>query len=176
MEVWKDIPGYEGIYQASTLGRIRSKPGKTTHSNIHGLRRWKTRILKEKCKKTREMRVTLWKDKKPKDHLVHRLIAATFIPKLNGKDCVNHKDGNPRNNNITNLEWCDHKENNNHAFDTRLIKTAIPTQIYIANEVKRFRSMSKASEYLGLSPGAISNAHTRGENKVAGVRFTIHEE
>lgn len=172
MEIWKDIPDYEGTYQASTFGRIRTKPGKTTHSVKHGIRTWKTRILKEKNQNDRAIRVTLWKNKQSKDYLVHRLVATTFLPKPDGKDYINHKDGNPRNNHIINLEWCDHKENNNHAFDNGLMTTNRVTILHL-NKPKTFRSMAKASRYLGLNSGAISNANQRGQKQVAGVRFEV---
>ena len=112
-EVWKHIPNYEGLYQASNFGRIRSVEGKTTESVWHGTRVWKGRILKNKTKIPQEcgFRVTLWKDKKSLDLLVARLVCMTFygVPKnMNNKDVklrmtVNHKDGNRFNNNIENL-------------------------------------------------------------------------
>ena len=77
-EVWKDIPGYEDIYQASNYGRIRSSEGKTTYSRKHGVRHWKSRVLKLKVDNQFSKRVSLWKDGKQKDFLVHRLVAATF--------------------------------------------------------------------------------------------------
>ena len=175
METWKDIPGYEGIYQASTHGRIRSAPGKTTHSVRHGIRKWQTRIMKPKTKTSRAIRVTLWKDKQSKDYLVHRLVATTFLPKPDGKDCINHKDGNPKNNNITNLEWCDHRENSNHAFDTGLMTSNKKTKLWIDGKQHEFRSMSKASEYLGFNHGAISVARYRGRNTLNGIKFEVQE-
>lgn len=121
--MWKDIPGYEGIYEASTTGGIRSKEGKVTYSTLHGKRKWESRILKQKVGKDRCCRVNLYKNKKENTLLVHRLVAFTFIPTVPGKEYVNHIDGNRLNNAVENLEWCDHKENNNHAFDTGLIQT-----------------------------------------------------
>ena len=115
MEKWKDIPGYEGSYEVSNKGRVRSKKGKTTYTKRHGKRVWKSRVLKEKNKTAREQRVDLWKEGEPKTFLVHRLVAMAFIPNPENKPCINHKDGDPRNNKIGNLEWCTYKENENHA-------------------------------------------------------------
>ena len=119
---WRDIPGYEGIYQASSDGQIRTVDGKVTHSVRHGKRVWKGRVLKQKISKDKSCRVELYKNKKSKTWLVHRLVAITFIPKVYGKDYINHIDGNRLNNSVNNLEWCNYTENNNHAFDNDLMK------------------------------------------------------
>lgn len=171
MEIWKDVVGYEGLYEVSNKGLVRTKEGKVTHSSLHGLRVWKTRILKEKNKKSRDVRVDLWKDKKPKTFLVHRLVAMAFVENNDTlKNCVNHKDGNPRNNNASNLEWCDHTENNNHAFDNDLMSTN--KKITLVNketgEKHEFRSMSKAGLFLGKSDKYISAILIKGKTSACG--------
>ena len=155
-EFWKDIKGYEGIYEVSNHGRVRTHKDKTTHSVRHGIRHWKQRILKPKTTKTREPRVALWKDKKSKDYLVHRLVAIAFIP---------NPDGNPENNHVSNLEWATYKENNNHAFDNNLIKTGMSV-ILVDKETKEmhmFRSMAMASKFLGHNPGYLSGILSHGQ-------------
>lgn len=173
--MWKDIPGYEGIYEASTTGQIRSKEGKVTYSERHGKRVWKSRVLKQKIGKDKCCRVTLYKNKKEKTLLVHRLVAATFLTKINGKEFVNHIDGNRLNNAVENLEWCNHTENNNHAFDNDLIKTG--KKVILKNlktgEIEHFRSLSKASEQLGKNVGYISNSIKRGSLNVEGYEVYI---
>ena len=81
-ELWKDIPGYEGIYQASTLGNIRTCEDKTTHTERHGIRHWKQRTLKQKkCRNSKgriDARVSLWKDGKERTWLVSRLVGLTW--------------------------------------------------------------------------------------------------
>lgn len=69
-EIWKEINGYEGIYEVSNHGRVRTHKDKITHSQRHGIRHWKQRILKPKSTKTREPRVSLWKNKRSKDYLI----------------------------------------------------------------------------------------------------------
>ena len=124
-ENWKPIPCYEDSYEASSLGRIRTKEGKTTYTQKHGIRHWKQKILQYKCKngdiKT-GYRVDLWKDGKPKTILVARLVASTFIENqlFNNKMTVNHIDGNRLNNKVENLEWCSLKENIQKAFENNL--------------------------------------------------------
>ena len=174
-ETWKDIPDYKGIYQASNLGRIRSIDGKQTHSVIHGIRTWKGKVLKNKTRIPRKegYRVTLWKDKTPKDFLVARLVCMTFYGKPNDfndktrsqKMTVNHKDGNRLNNDIKNMEWLTLKENVKHAFDNDLMPTC--SEVYLINkEMKafKFRSFSKASEFLGKSHGYVSGQIKRKQN------------
>ena len=160
-EIWKDIPEYEGLYEASSHGRVRSKEGKVTYSEYHGERVWKSRILKEKNpnkKGRRDKRVDLWKDGKPKTFLVSRIIATTFIHNPENKESVNHIDGDHRNNHVENLEWSSYNENSNHAFDNDLMPTNIRvTLIRTSNqESHSFRSMAKASEFIGRNIGYVS--------------------
>lgn len=167
MEIWKDVPGYEEIYEVSNLGRVRTKEGKVTYTERHGKRRWKQRVIKDKTPNGRDVRVSLWKDGKCKDWLVHRLVAFAFIPKENGRDSINHKDGNPKNNKVENLEWCNHKENNNHAFDNRLIPAR--NLVLVCKETYEpyyFRSLSKASEFLGKNQGYLSGALKKGKKEL----------
>lgn len=117
MERWKDVPGYEGIYQASDTGLIRTKPGKTTYTERHGVRHWKTRVLKFKYQTRkgnqgkRDAKVSLWKDGKEKTWLVARLIALAWCDGYADGMTVNHIDGDPENNACSNLEWITHAEN-----------------------------------------------------------------
>lgn len=158
MERWKDIPGYEKIYEVSTKGRVRTAKGKTTKSALHGERVWRQRIMKLKTDKKGYKRVMLYKNKSPKQFLVHRLVAMTFIQKEDGKGYINHLDGNPSNNYLENLEWCDHKENLIHAYDNRMNKNPDPIILYntVTKEIKYFRSKAEASRYLERNHGFIS--------------------
>lgn len=99
-EIWKDIPNYEGLYQASTFGRIRN-------SRTYKVLRLGNYIG--------YYRVDLCKDGKRSTKKVHRLVAETFIPNPDNLPCVNHKDCNPSNNAVSNLEWCTYSYNTNYA-------------------------------------------------------------
>ena len=107
-EIWKDIPGYEGLYQASNLGRIKKI--------------WKTKetIMKPSLQKEGYLRIGLVKNSKRKSYQVHRLIALCFIDNIYNKKYVNHIDGNKQNNNADNLEWVTASENLKHAYDNNL--------------------------------------------------------
>ena len=171
-ERWKDIPGYEGIYQASDMGRVRSAPGKTTQNKLHGTCIWKTRVLKYRgiTPKT-GYRVNLWKDKKPKDFLVARLVAMTWLGVSKDNMTVNHIDGNRFNNRVANLEWVSLADNIRHAFETGLMPT-IP--VILLDEDRRptyFRSQAEASRWLGKSDTYINTVLARGESATCG--YTI---
>lgn len=121
-EIWKDIKGYEGYYQVSNYGRVRSLDRTVVDS-------WCTRNLKGKILKQTKHNgkqkyyyVSLSKDNQIKKVFVHRLVARAFISNMKIKPQVNHKDGNPFNNKVENLEWVTNAENTQHAYDTKLNK------------------------------------------------------
>lgn len=167
-EIWKDIPGYEKLYQASSIGRVRGIEGRVTHSTIHGKRKWRELILKQKVSADGNHRVSLWKEKEESTWLVHRLIALTFIPLVKGKEHINHIDGDRYNNTVENLEWCNQFENNNHAFDNDLIKTGNKVILEDVNtgEILKFRSMTKASDYLGKHHNFIMKMVRKNQTRV----------
>jgi len=101
-----DIPEYEGLYKANKNGEILGCKSK--------------KILKPIIFKRGYLRVNLYKNNKHKLHFIHRLVAATFLSKVENKNCINHKNGNKKDNNVNNLEWVTHAENVQHAFDNGL--------------------------------------------------------
>lgn len=116
MEIWKDIIGYEGIYQVSSLGNIRS----VDRINSRG------QFVKGQDRKIRldqygYPKVRLSKNGKYQDLFVHRLVAIAFIPNPENKETVNHIDGDKMNWSIDNLEWLTTEENNYHAFNSGLM-------------------------------------------------------
>ena len=113
-EIWKDVVGYEGYYQVSNLGRIYSIPRNHTKGGFRKLH----------LDKDGYARVDLYnKNHKGKLFGVHRLVALAFIPNPQNLPMINHKDENPNNNCVDNLEWCDCKYNNN--YGTRNIKLGL---------------------------------------------------
>lgn len=117
IEVWKDIEGYEGLYQVSNLGRVKSL------ERIDRLeRKVKERMLSIRDNGTGYKFVDLHKNNKAKRFYVHRLVASTFIPNPEYKPEVNHLDGDKANNVVFNLCWSTRKENLRHAANTGLTK------------------------------------------------------
>lgn len=111
IEVWKDIKGYEGQYQVSNLGNVRS-----LNYNHTG----QIRLLKQVPTKTGYLRVNLGSNKINRS--VHRLVAEAFLPNPNNLPCINHKDCNPQNNIVDNIEWC--TVTYNYFFADRVKKVA----------------------------------------------------
>lgn len=120
-EIWKDIPGYEGYYQASNLGRIKSIDRITTAvsswNDVVINRHYKGIIKKITLKSIGYQQVTLAKEGKHKRELVHRIVALAFIDNPLNKPEINHIDGNKSNNAVDNLEWATSSENQIHAND-----------------------------------------------------------
>lgn len=167
MENWKPIPGFEGLYEASDLGRIRSCVGKVTSNARYEKRVWKSRIMRTKCLqngKRKDKRITLWKDGVSKDFLVARLVASAWLGTPAGKMTVNHKNGDFLDNRPENLEWCSLADNIKHGFATGLY-SSIQYGITLTGEdgtVYSFPSQAKASEFLGRYSAYISNLLGRG--------------
>lgn len=109
-EEWKDIQGYEGRYQVSTHGRVRS------------LRFTKPRIMKSPCNKRGYPHLELNYNMQKKTHCIHSLVAKAFISNPDNKPCVNHINGIKTDNSLGNLEWCTPIENNQHAWDNGLME------------------------------------------------------
>ncbi len=119
LEVWKDIVDYEGSYQVSNLGRIKSLYRKVRHKN-NSLRTLKERILKPGKTTKGYMQVMLHKDGKGKQSKVHRVVAIAFIKNTESKPQVNHINGIKTDNHVDNLEWCTQSENMVHSIENGL--------------------------------------------------------
>ena len=109
-EIWKDVQGYEGLYQVSNLGRVKSL-GRFIDRLVSGRYWQEERILKPNKTKYGYLMVELRKNKKPKSFLVHRLVAMTFISNPENKPEVDHINADKTNNNVNNLRWVTAKEN-----------------------------------------------------------------
>ena len=172
-EEWRDVEGYEGKYQVSNWGNVRS-----LNYNNMGF----ANNLKPNDKITGGyLCVYLRKNNKTKQYKIHRLVAETFIPNFENKLCVNHIDGNKLNNNVDNLEWCTSSENNKHAYrcglkkGTWLNKRGIqhPTSKSVAQYdkngefIKKYESITEASNETKIIKKAICNC-LRKKSKTSG--------
>ncbi|MFW5517303.1 MAG: NUMOD4 domain-containing protein [Segatella copri] len=154
-EIWKDIEGYEGLYQVSNFGRVRSLRHLV---KCRGGYRMHTGKTLTPCFDNNYFHVTLHKNGKRNIQLIHRLVAGAFLTNTKNLPQVNHKDGNKLNNNVDNLEWCSTRENCLHAFRLGLNNP----QITHYRGVKAFRcdnnsfvgefdSIHSAAKKLGLN-------------------------
>lgn len=113
-EIWKDIKNYEGIYQVSNLGRVRSLTRKV--KTFYGFRTTKGQLLKPLKTNRNYFRVDLKQNQKDKYVSIHRLVAEAFIPNPNNYPVINHIDGDTSNNKANNLEWCTQSHNIKEAY------------------------------------------------------------
>ena len=184
-ENWKDIKGYEGLYQVSNLGRVKSiERKKQNHSKLQ--------LVPEKIKQPHQqfgkyaneyLVVNLYKNNRGKNMFVHRLVAEAFLDNFDKNLEVNHKDGNKQNNCMGNLEMLTRSENQRHAYEVlgrkrskALLgvkgydnKTSKETGQYDfgGNLIKKYGSASQASEETGICYVSIKKV-CRGEQKQAG--------
>lgn len=114
MEIWRDIKGYEGLYQVSNLGRVKSVERRVI-SNKSGGTRIVGGILSPWDNGHGHLVVSLSNGQKRKNHYVHRLAAEAFLYHPKNENYINHKDYNTRNNSVENLEWCTQKHNTEHS-------------------------------------------------------------
>lgn len=128
-EEWRDIEGYEGLYQVSNLGNVKS------------LNYGRSKIRKPVHTKNGYIDMMLCKNGKCKHHLVHRLVAIAFIPNPDNLPFINHKDENKHNNRANNLEWCTREYNSNYGTRNNKAVKCIELDMY-------FNSVKEAGEWL----------------------------
>ena len=161
-EIWKDIRNYEGLYQASSYGRIRSLDGYFEQSHPSGTiyhRLRKGKILKLSKDANGYLHIILHKNGTKKIFRVHQLIAQTFIQNTQNKPQINHIDGNKENNSVDNLEYCTLSENHLHAYRTGLHvapkKKCIQKDLK-GNIIKIWDSLAQIKKEKGYDCSAIS--------------------
>ena len=154
-EIWKDIEGYEGLYQVSNYGNIKSLS--RVVKNAYGIHRTEEKILKPQMKKKGYFQIQLSKDGKQKHYQVHRLVALAFVPNINNYPCINHKDENKINNKADNLEWCTYLYNN--LYNNKEKRNYKKICQYNKNEklINIFESINEASKKTNIKRYGISN-------------------
>lgn len=155
-EVWKDIPGYEGLYQISNLGRIKS---------LYNYKRNGTNILKPRIKRG-YFQLGLRKEGIRKWYGIHRLVAKAFIPNPKNYPCINHKDENPLNNNVENLEWCTIAYNNTYGTRIERVVNSNKTKRKVLKYdlkgifIEEYKSLSEAGRKNNVLPSNIISCCT----------------
>ena len=152
-EVWRDIPEFEGYYQVSNLGRVKSLIGWNGRKYIN-----RERIIKPTLTSTGYYKVDLKKNGKRKVYKLHRAIAQAFIPNPERKPFINHIDGNPLNNDIANLEWCTNQENIRHGYKLGLIPSTKEHHDDFVHRYAEGKTIREIAEEYGVSCSAVGNA------------------
>ena len=152
-EVWKDVSGYEGMYEVSNLGRVKS------------LKQGKERILKPKTEKCGHLHVGLYKNGEQKKYYVHRLVAQVFLSNPQNLPMINHKDDNPSNNQVENLEFCTAKYNSNYGTRTQRQAEKLSKPVIQFTKdgefVREWKSATDVQRNLGYNNGHISECCNR---------------
>ena len=152
-EEWRDVVDYEGLYQVSNFGRVRS------------FQKDKMKILKSGFSAFGYLRVVLCKDFQKKNRSIHILVAKAFIPNPEGKTQVNHIDGDKKNNHVSNLEWATPAENIHHAFEVGLRKSGC----------EHFRAKLTAEQVREIRRDCVPGDPERGFKAFAGKFNVIYE-
>ena len=176
---WKDIPGYEGFYQASECGQIRSL-SRFSNAKNNSKKFFEGKVLVP-TKKSGYLRLNLSVDGIAVRFSVHRLIAKTFLSNTENHNSINHKDGNKLNNHYTNLEWCSVAHNNLHAY--RVCGKVNPMQgrkgkfnpnskpVFCLTTSERFDSATEAAEKYNVFATTIAKICKGKGYKVNGLKF-----
>lgn len=169
-EIWKDIKGYEGLYQVSNMGNIRSSDRivhvKHSHREYDELRKGK--IVKGLPRRHGYLAVFLYKDGKRRHESIHRLVAEAFCARREGDTDVNHKNEIKTDNRASNLEWCTHKENTNYGTSQeRRLQTcrerrsrwkAVKQFDLQGNFIAEYPSLAEMEKQTGYSKGNVCNS------------------
>lgn len=166
LEEWKSIRGYEGEYEISTTGKVRSLP----RNYIHGIITIPT--LRKPEFSGGYNRITLFKNGKRNRRPIHVLVAETFIPNPYNKPCVNHLNEIKTDNRVGNLAWCTHKENSNYGNCRSKISEKVSKAVHqcdkSGNVLKTWKSMTEASSNLKKVNISEISSCVSGKAKTAG--------
>ena len=180
-EEWKEIKGYEGLYEVSNFGKVRSINHKMKQKTKGGViieRSIKGKVLKGNPDKDGYLQVYLCKNGKSKPRKIHRLVAEHFIPIEEGRNIVNHIDSNRTNNSFLNLEWCTISENVLHAYRYGNQKPVHPKKVSQFDKdgtlLNEWSSMKEAGRKTGIRPAGISRVCNQEKGTAGGYiwRFT----
>ncbi len=150
-EQWLPITGYEGLYEVSSNGRVKSLNRLIDYKDCNTIRVHKGKLIKRYINTHGYIQYYLRNNKKGNKHMSeHRLVAIAFIPNPEHKLYVNHKNGIKTDNRVKNLEWCTSSENNKHAYDTGLKSVKLGTEWH--------RSKLTEEEVLTIFNGENSNS------------------
>ena len=167
-EEWRDIKGYEGLYQVSNLGRVRSLNCRG-HKGCIGI------LTPRLDGKGYEM-VALYKEGKARNTKVHRLVAQAFIPNPNNYPQVNHKDENKTNNDVKNLEWCTNEYNHNYGTRNERVAKSLSKKVICITTGEIFNSMREACRKYKIHTGSMTEKKKKKKKTAGGYKWEYFKE
>ena len=172
-EIWKPVNNFEGLYEVSTFGRVRSIARSTTRGGIRKISLCRGYEFVRLCKNGIHYNAK-----------VHRMVAEAFLPKREVANEINHIDGNKRNNHVSNLEWCTPKENMQHSKQLGLNKalqennllTSHPVIMFSPkeNRIKTFPSISEAMRSTGVDRASVQRCCVGKQKTAGGYKWMYH--
>lgn len=175
MEIWKPIEGYEGLYEVSSYGNVRSLDREVNQSN-GSIGHYRGKQLKGEYDNKGYKRFRLSKNNKSRKIFAHRLVANAFIPNPFNKPFVNHIDETHDNNKVENLEWCTYVENMNHGTIRKRLSNIKKKKIKCITDGRKFESVNEASLFYNIPRRSISNVLTGARKRVYGLQFKYDNE
>lgn len=174
-EKWVDIIGYEGIYQVSNCGRVKSLDriiyftGANQFGSFSTSKKIKGRIIQPSLNKDGYYQISLYKNGKAENKFVHQLVAIAFIPNPQNKPTVNHRDGEKTNNNANNLEWATEKEQQYHS------RNVLGNKSFISEKCRLCRKYKSQQKKVERSDGVKFNSIKEAANGDESLRKHISE-
>lgn len=182
-EEWKDIPGYEGLCQASNFGRVRSVSRIDRGVSVLGkpyTRKLKGRVLSQYTDAGGYRKVPLSKNGKHRLYMVHRLVAEAFIPKPPDCHVINHKDMVRHNNCVENIEWCTQQYNAHYGGAVERQRAMISKSVYQMTMdgeiIAKFSSFADASKAVGVDKSNIIRAAQGRLSQSGGYKWRYVDE
>lgn len=169
MALWKAVDGYEGLYAVSDEGQVISLS--RVVNNGRGTFHTEPKILTQGTRADNYKFVVLTKDNESKSFSVHRLVAKAFLDNPEKLPEVNHKDENPGNNHVDNLEWCTRQYNIDYSKSKRIAQYTLSGE-----KAAEYKSIAFAARITGISRRAINNCLTGWSNTAGGYIWRYEEE
>ena len=172
-EVWKPIKGYEGKYEVSTFGRVRSVSRKIIYKDGR-MRIYKGKILKPETCKNGYLYVNLGREGRAK--MVHRLVAETYLDNPDELSDVVHKDNNKKNNSVSNLRWSSHSETQKKSYGLGVNAPGgnmPPKRVMILETGEIFKSIRSCARHINGSPGGIRRCLKDEKDTYKGFHFRL---
>ena len=182
-ERWKDVKGFEGMYQISDRGRVKSLD-RHVRGRYNKKQFKKGKVIKPNIKPDGYYEYVLHKNKKSQHFYAHRLVAQAFIPNPNNYPCVNHIDEIKNHNEVLNLEWCTAMQNNHYRDRIKRIKDSnirsngvrvcvLDTEI---DKMFHFKTIHECAKFLNCNIGIISEKINSDRNSLYKKRYKIRKE